>query len=52
MHKYMSKSEVRCASFMNNILDENIKVDDVLDKINSFEQCVSLKFSTIELDNL
>jgi len=39
----MSKSEVRCASLMNNILNKNIKVTDISDKINSFEQCVSLK---------
>lgn len=38
----MSKSEVRCASLMNNVLDENINVQEILDKIKSFEQSVSL----------
>lgn len=38
----MSKSEVRCASLLNNILDENIKINDILDKIKMFDQCVSL----------
>lgn len=37
----MSKSEVRCASLINNVLDENINVNDILEKIKSFEQCVS-----------
>lgn len=42
MHKFMSKSEVRCASLMNNILDENIDVQEILEKIKLFEECVSL----------
>ncbi|XP_025415037.1 codanin-1 [Sipha flava] len=39
MQKYMSKSEVRCASLMNNILNENIDVNEILEKIKSFEPC-------------
>lgn len=42
MQKYMSKSEVRCASLMNNVLEENIDINEILEKIRSFEQCVSL----------
>lgn len=42
MQKYMSKSEVRCASLMNNILEENISLNEILDKIKSFDQSVSL----------
>jgi len=38
----MSKSEVRCASLMNNILEENIDINEILEKIRSFEQFVSL----------
>lgn len=43
MQKYMSKSEVRCASLMNNILNENIDVNEILEKIKLFEPCVSYK---------
>lgn len=39
MQKYMSKSEVRCASLMNNVLEENINTNEILEKIRSFEQC-------------
>ncbi|XP_025191924.1 codanin-1 isoform X1 [Melanaphis sacchari] len=39
MQKYMSKSEVRCASLMNNVLEENIDINEILEKIKSFEQC-------------
>lgn len=42
MQKYMSKSEVRCASLMNNVLEENICLNEILDKIKSFDQSVSL----------
>lgn len=41
MQKCMSKSEVRCASLLNNILDENINIKEILDKIKLLEQCVS-----------
>lgn len=37
MQKYMSKSEVRCASLLNNILDGNIDIDEILAKLESFE---------------
>lgn len=42
MQKYMSKSEVRCASLLNNILEDNICLNAILDKIQSFDQGVSL----------
>lgn len=42
MQKCMSKSEVRCASLMNNVLEENIDINEILEKIRSFEQFVSL----------
>lgn len=42
MQKYMSKSEVRCASLLNNILEENVNINEILEKIRSFEQYVSL----------
>lgn len=38
----MSKSEVRCASLMNSILDGNINVDEILEKIKQFDQTVSV----------
>ncbi|XP_050426498.1 codanin-1 isoform X2 [Adelges cooleyi] len=38
MQKSMSKSEVRCASLINNVLNENINVDEIIDKIKSAEQ--------------
>ncbi|XP_050528822.1 codanin-1 [Daktulosphaira vitifoliae] len=38
MHKSMSKSEVRCASLLNNVLDENININEILEKIKSTEQ--------------
>lgn len=41
MQKHMSKSEVRCASLMNNILNENINVNEILEKIKLFESNVS-----------
>lgn len=47
MQKFMSKSEVRCASLMNNILDENINVNEILEKIKIFEQCVSFQFNIL-----
>jgi len=46
MQKHMSKSEVRCASLLNNILDENIKVNNILEKINAFEDSVSITCMT------
>jgi len=42
MQKSMSKSKVRCASLMNNVLEENINTNEILEKIRSFEQCVSI----------
>jgi len=38
----MSKSEVRCASLLNYILDETIRINEIMDKIKLFDQCVSL----------
>lgn len=41
MQRPMSKSEVRCASLLNNILNENIDVNEILEKIYLFESSVS-----------
>jgi len=43
MQKYMSKSEVRCASLMNNVLEENINKNEILEKI-SFVNMTLLTF--------
>ncbi|VVC38331.1 Codanin-1, C-terminal domain [Cinara cedri] len=40
MENYMTKSEVRCATLLDNLLNKKICVDEILEKIKSFEQLI------------